>query len=124
MARAGAVECGDQLNTLVDGKHAGNRSKPRLIEHYDRPHVRLTTIIQTRIAPCTTLSPQRIQYPRFAHDVSIESPRHALGRHSSCGQDLDMLRGAARVSDICAHASSDRSTGLRTADGPRFRTWV
>ena len=83
-----------------------------------------TTIIQTRIAPRGVLSTQRIQYPRFALGGPIESVDHEVGRRSSGGPNLDMLRGAARVSDIHAHASGSRSTGLRTADGPRFRTWV
>ena len=84
----------------------------------------LTTIIQTRIAPCGMLSTQRIQYPHFALGGPIESLRHEVGRRSSGGPNLDMLRGAARVSDIRAHVSRSRSTGLRTADRPRFRTWV
>src|SRR6267143_3432251 len=84
----------------------------------------LTTIIQTRVAPRGMLSTQCIQYPRFALGGPIESLGQELGWHSSCGPNLDVLRGAARVSGIRAHASSSRSTGLRTADGPRFRTWV
>jgi len=64
-------------------------------EHID---VGLTTIIQTRIAPCGMLSTQRIQYPRFALGGPIESLGHEVGRRSSGGQNLDMLRGAARVS--------------------------
>src|SRR5882762_10617221 len=95
--------------------------RPVLVPSY---RVLLTTIIQTRIAPRGVLSTQCIQYPRFALGGPIESLRHEVGRHSLCGQNLDMLRGGARVSSIRAHASSSRSTGLRTAAGPRFRTWV
>src|SRR5947209_7993145 len=86
--------------------------------------VRITTIIQTRVAPRGTLSTQRIQYPRFGLGGPIESTRHEFGGHSLAEQNLDILRAGARVSSIRAHASNSRSAGLRTADGPRFRTWV
>src|SRR5437773_10614200 len=84
---------------------------------------RLTTIIQTRVAPRGTLSTQRIQYPRFGLGGPIESTRHEFGGHSLAEQNLDILRAGARVSRIDEQSCTLQTAGLATAVGPRVSAW-